>query len=118
MHLPATEIRSIKNHIEMFFTEKPEKLCKDGSLKLRESMKYMKLIEDTKDSMEKLAAGGLRSATKKMRMQRKKRRACMGFTSNLRKQDISNYISNKVPDKIVSCRYVSYISTNECVHGW
>lgn len=57
----------------MFFTEKPEKLSKDGLLKLRESMKYMKLIEDTKDSMTKLAAGGLRSATKKMRMQRKKR---------------------------------------------
>lgn len=73
MHLLATEIRSIKNHIEMFFTEKPEKLSKDGLLKLRESMKYMKLIEDTKDSMTKLAAGGLRSATKKMRMQRKKR---------------------------------------------
>lgn len=49
----------------------------------------MKLIEDTKDSMAKLAAGGLRLATKKMRTQRKKRRACMGFTSNLRKQDIS-----------------------------
>lgn len=88
--------------------------------KLRESKparNRTKLIEDTKDSMTKLAAGGLRLATKKVRMQRKKRRACMGFTSDLRKRDIFNYIGFNCSGQ--DCKLeICFVYIDERMCGW